>query len=86
VSSVGSSWAGRLPFPPVLVATGLSAVCLLLTVPEWLTTFDVGFSPAGLLTVLCAAAALARTTRASLTELRPVDGGTAGPPESPSAV
>jgi hypothetical protein len=82
VWSVGSVWAaGRLPFPRVLVPTGLAAVCLLLTVPEWLTTFDVGFSLAGLLTVLCAAVALAWTTRASLSALRAGDGRTVGAPD-----
>jgi hypothetical protein len=79
VCSVASAWAGRLPLPRVLLPTGLAAVCLLLTVPEWLTTFDVGFSLAGLLTVLCAAAALVWTTRASLTALRE-ESGTAGAP------
>jgi hypothetical protein len=82
VWSVASGWAaGRLPFPRVLVPTGLAAVCLLLTVPEWLTTFDVGFSLAGLLTVLAAAIPLAWTTRASLTALRAADAGTADAPD-----
>lgn len=49
----------RLPFPGALVPAGLGAVALLLTVPEWLTTFDRGFTPAGLLTVLSAAVACA---------------------------
>jgi hypothetical protein len=80
VCSVASAWAGRLPFPRVLLPTGLAAVCVLLTVPEWLTTFDVGFSLAGLLTVLCAATALVWTSRASLIALRAEDGGSVGAP------
>ncbi|WP_139306692.1 hypothetical protein [Modestobacter sp. DSM 44400] len=82
VWSVASAWtATRLPFPRVLITTGLAAVSVLLTVPEWLTTVDVGFSLPGLLTVLCATAALAWTARASLTALRSVDDEAAGPPD-----
>jgi hypothetical protein len=60
----------QLPFPRGLVAAGLTTVCLLLTVPEWLTTFDRGFAPAGLLTALSAAAAWLVSVRAAVGEVR----------------
>jgi hypothetical protein len=81
VGSVASAWTGRPPVPRLLLATALAAVCLLLTVPEWLTTFDVGFSLPALLTVLCGGAALAWTARAALAALRSADDATGGPPD-----
>ncbi|WP_222194183.1 hypothetical protein [Modestobacter italicus] len=60
----------RLPFPAPLVTAGLTVLCLLLTVPEWLTTSDRGFTWAGLLTVLSAAAAAAAALTAAVAAVR----------------
>jgi glucose dehydrogenase len=48
-----------LPFPRGSVTVGLTSLALLLTLVEWLTTFEGGFSLFALLTVLTAAAAVA---------------------------
>ncbi|SET79377.1 hypothetical protein [Geodermatophilus poikilotrophus] len=56
-----------LPFPHGFVTVGLTSLALLLTLVEWLSTFEGGFSVSALLTVLAAAAAL---TVAVLTLLR----------------
>ena len=61
----------RLPFPRGAVTVGLTALAFLLTVVEWLTTFEGGFSLFALLTVLAAAAALAFAVLALLRELNP---------------
>ena len=47
-----------LPFPRGFVTVGLTSLALLLTLVEWLTTFEGGFSPFALLTFLTAAAAV----------------------------
>lgn len=67
----------RLPFPRGAVTVGLTALAFLLTVVEWLTTFEGGFSLFALLTVLAAAAALAFAVLALLRELnaRPAPAG-----------
>ena len=70
----------RLPFPAVVATAGLAILALLLTVPEWLTTFDRGFTPAGLLTVLSAAAACVVALGASVAAVR------AWPPAAPEPV
>jgi hypothetical protein len=46
-----------LPFPRGSVTVGLTSLALLLTLVEWLSTFEGGFSLFALLTVLTAAAA-----------------------------
>ena len=56
-----------LPFPRGLVTVGLTSLAFLLTLAEWLSTFEGGFSLFALLTVLAGAAAL---TVAVLTLLR----------------
>jgi len=60
----------RTPFPRVLVTTGLAALAFLLTLPEWLTTLDIGVSVPGLLAVLTAAAVLAVAVRALVPQAR----------------
>jgi hypothetical protein len=60
----------QLPVPAALVTAGLATLALLLTVPEWLTTFDRGFAPAGLLAVLSAAVACAVALVASIAAVR----------------
>jgi len=72
--------AARLRFPAALATAGLTTLALLLTVPEWLTTFDRGFAPVGLLTVLSAAAACAVALVASVAAVR------AWPPAAPEPV
>ncbi len=47
-----------LPFPRGFVTVGLTSLALLLTLVEWLSTFEGGFSPFALLTFLTAAAAV----------------------------
>ena len=56
-----------LPFPRGSVTVGLTSLAFLLTLAEWLSTFEGGFSPFALLTILAGAAAL---TVAVLTLLR----------------
>ena len=67
----------RLPFPRGAVTVGLTALAFLLTVVEWLTTFEGGFSIFALLTVLASAAALAFAVLGLLRELnaRPAAAG-----------
>ncbi|WP_299952356.1 hypothetical protein [uncultured Modestobacter sp.] len=60
----------RLPFPAPLVPAGLAVVCLLLTVPEWLTTVDRGFTAAGSLTLLSALTAAAAGLTAAVVAVR----------------
>ena len=74
VSLLPARTGPRLPFPRALVPAGLTSLSLLLTVPEWLTTFDRGFAAAGLLTVLSAAAACTVTVRAAAAEVRAAPG------------
>ena len=70
VTLLPSGRGPRLPFPRPLVPAALTTLCLLLTVPEWLTTFDRGAAPAGLLTVLGAAIAWAAAVRGAVTAVR----------------
>ncbi len=71
----------RVPFPRAAVTVALTALTFLLTVVEWLTTFDVGFTLAGLLAVLTSAAVVALAVLRVLPDLR------VGPalPETPAA-
>ena len=63
---VASAWAllpavadVPVPFPRSSVTVGLAAPAFLLTLIEWLATFDAGFTLFGLLTFLASAAVLA---------------------------
>ena len=74
-----------LPFPRGFVTVGLTSLAVLLTLVEWLSTFEGGFSLFALLTVLAGAAA---PTVAVLTLLRRLGtrpaaavGGTSWPPQ-----
>ena len=74
-----------LPFPRGFVTVGLTSLAFLLTLVEWLSTFEGGFSLFALLTILAATAAL---TVAVLTLLRRLGtrpaaavGGTSWPPQ-----
>jgi hypothetical protein len=60
----------RVPFPRATVTVALAALIFLLTVVEWLTTFDVGFTLAGLLAVLTSAAVLGLAVLRVLPDLR----------------
>lgn len=60
-----------LPFPRGFVTVGLAALAFLLTLAEWLSTFEGGFSLFALLTVLAASAALAVAVHTLLPRLRP---------------
>ena len=86
-----------LPFPRGFVTVGLTGLACLLTLVEWLSTFEGGFSLFALLTTLAAAAALTVAVLTLLRRLRtrPVaatGGGTSwpaqqqpGPPWQPTA-
>jgi hypothetical protein len=60
----------RVPFPRAVVPAGLAALAFLLTGVEWLTTFDVGFTVAGLLAFLTSAGLVALTVLRLLPDLR----------------
>ncbi|NEK95983.1 hypothetical protein GCU67_17710 [Modestobacter muralis] len=60
----------RPPFPRELVTAGLTALALLLTLLEWLTTLDIGLSVPGLLAVLTAAVVFAVAVRALVPQAR----------------
>ena len=49
----------RVPFPRELLTAGLAALAFLLTLTEWLSTFDAGFTLIGLLAFVSSAAVLA---------------------------
>jgi hypothetical protein len=74
-----------LPFPRGFVTVGLTALAFLLTLAEWLSTFEGGFSLFALLTLLAAAAALTVAVLPLLRRLpaRPAAaaGGTSWPPQ-----
>jgi hypothetical protein len=72
----------RVPFPRGTVTVGLAALAFLLTVVEWLTTFDVGFTLAGLLAVLTSAAVVGLAVLRVLPDLR-VGPALPEPPDSP---
>jgi hypothetical protein len=57
-------------FPRSLVTVGLATAALLLTLVEWLSDLDTGFSLVGLLAVLAAVAVLAGAVLRLLPELR----------------
>src|SRR3712207_1765390 len=60
-------WSSDVCSSDLFVTVGLTSLAFLLTLAEWLSTFEGGFSLCALLTVLAAAAAL---TVAVLTLLR----------------
>jgi hypothetical protein len=70
-----------LPFPHGAVTVGLTSLALLLTLVEWLSTFEGGFSLFALLTVLTAAAAV---VVAVLTLVRPPHGSAGAAPAGTS--
>ncbi|WP_138734847.1 hypothetical protein [Modestobacter excelsi] len=57
-------------FPRSLVTVGLATAALLLTLVEWLSDLDVGFSPMGLLALLAAVGVLTGAVLRLLPELR----------------
>jgi hypothetical protein len=59
-----------VPFPRSSLTAGLAAVAFVLTLVEWLSTFDTGFTLMGLLTFLCAVGVLVAAAWALLSELR----------------
>jgi hypothetical protein len=74
---VASAWAllpavadVSVPFPRSFVTAGLTALAFLLTLIEWLSTFDAGFTFFGLMTFLASAAVLAFAGLRVLPELR----------------
>jgi hypothetical protein len=70
-----------VPFPRAFVTAGLAALAFLLTLIEWLSDLDIGFSFMAFLTVLAAAAVLAFAVLRLLPDLRgggAVPGGLAG--------
>jgi hypothetical protein len=78
-----------VPFPRSFVPAGLAALAFLLTLIEWLSTFDAGFTFFGLLTFLASAAVLAFAVLRLLPDLRgagSVPGSLAGPaqPQPPA--
>ena len=58
------------PFPRSSLTAGLAAVAFVLTLVEWLSTFDTGFTVMGLLTFLCSVGVLVAAAWALLSELR----------------
>jgi hypothetical protein len=60
----------HLPFPRGFVTVGLTVLALLLTLVEWLSSFEGGFSLFALLTVLAATAAVASAVLALLRQSR----------------
>ncbi|MGY2080142.1 hypothetical protein [Modestobacter sp. SYSU DS0657] len=79
----------RVPFPRAVVPAGLASLAFLLTLMEWLTTFDAGFTLMGLLAFLTATALLVVTMSRLLAELRAAGAAPAGwigaPPPPPGA-
>ncbi|WP_369139636.1 hypothetical protein [Modestobacter versicolor] len=70
-----------VPFPRWYLTAGLVALAFVLTLVEWLSTFEAGFTFAGLLTFLTSAALLAVAVLRVLPDLRPggtLPGGLAG--------
>ena len=70
-----------VPFPRSFLTAGLAALAFVLTLVEWLSTFDAGFTFFGLLTFLASAAVLAFAVLRLLPELggsAPVPGRLAG--------
>ena len=71
----------KVPFPRSYVTVGLAALAFLLTLIEWLSTFDAGFTLMGLLTFLSSVAVLAFAVLRLLPDLKnkgSVPGGLAG--------
>ena len=73
-----------LPFPRGFVTVGLTGLACLLTLLEWLSTFEGGFSVPALLTALAAAAALTVAVLTLLRRLRPRPATAAGGAPWPS--
>jgi hypothetical protein len=59
-----------VPFPRAVLTAGLTALAFVLTLTEWLATFDTGFTLMGLLAFLSSAAVLAVAALRMLPELR----------------
>jgi hypothetical protein len=76
-----------LPFPHGFVTVGLTSLAFLLTLAEWLSTFEGGVSVSALLTTLAAATALTVAVLTLLRRLRTrpaaAVGGTGWPPQQP---
>jgi hypothetical protein len=66
----------RVPFPRAVLTVALAALAFLLTLFEWLSDLDIGFSPMGFLTLMASLAVLAF---AALRLVPPVGGGGAVP-------
>ena len=60
----------KVPFPRSFVTVGLAALAFLLTLIEWLSTFDAGFTLMGLLTFLSSVAVLAFAVLRLLPDLK----------------
>jgi hypothetical protein len=73
----------RVPFPRAFLTAGLAALAFVLTLIEWLSTFDIGFTLMGLLTFLSSVAVLAFAVLRLLSELG--DGGPGSRGEPPAA-
>jgi hypothetical protein len=71
-------------FPRSLVTVGLAAAALLLTLVEWLSDLDIGFSLVGLLALLAAVAVLTGAVLRLLPELRRTAAPGAAPVEAPA--
>ena len=71
-----------VPAPRSVATTALAVLGFLLTLIEWLTTFDIGFTPTGLLALLAALAVLVSAVLGLLAEL----GGRALPGRPSAAV
>jgi hypothetical protein len=70
-----------VPFPRAVITLVLAALAAVLTLVEWLTTLDIGFTLMGLLTLLSSIGVLAVTALRLLPELRDgrsLPGGPAG--------
>lgn len=76
----------RMPFPRGSVTVGLTSLALMLTLVEWLSTFEGGFSVSALLTFLTAAAAVVVAVLTLLRQPRshPAPGGTSSSPQPPA--
>jgi hypothetical protein len=70
-----------VPFPRAVVTTALAALAFLITLVEWTTTLDAGFSVMALLTLIASAAVLVVAALRLVTEVRhrPVRAGAADP-------
>ncbi len=75
---------GPAPSPRSSVTACLAALAFVLTLVEWLSTLDEGFTAVGLLAVLVAAAVLAAAVLRLVRDLRGAGASPAGGPEHPA--